>query len=332
MKNEKNLNSWIGVIEEKSAHRYRLTTNGDYIMISTAGSDNMKLVVLCKPPKKKICVGFVSANFEADIQEYDIITERFKIIMNYGANLIALEACTDQVSIGLLAYSNDTVVLGDDTTIHGRAQNLFFLERVPNIEESMRPPAKNSGSEQYLSRNFYFQTNGNDPDKALITLDKSFPIKMRETFPNEYVLCAEYTYYLLLMDLIRTYTVNYSSIAADLLKDSTNVPAYKYVDERSKRIDLMRKKLYHGLTSDMVKRPHPISQDVWDSYVQYVETQACKKLEANVEKFSKTNNMGDFAKKFVPPFLDFFFHASIDTYQKKMMEIKIVFGITWSVC
>ena len=320
VKNNLAVNPWTGVNKEASASSYLLKECGDGIQISTVGLTEgiMKLVVCIR--KNQHQLRFVPKGTESSVGNIDIVCDKFKICHNHGVDIIEIETCMEPPL--LLAYDHGKMVLSENIEIAKRnAAYLFFIDSVREVDEPVDRRLQNYKNGQYLSRNFYFQTNGNHPENVLMVLDESFPVKLKKQFPHEYVLCSEYIYYLLLIDLMRKYTV--PQRLADLFDDPTKTDWYQYIVARSRRIEAMREKL-HLFSPDMIQVRHPILYSVWDLYVEQAETHAWRGLLASAEKCKKSGVVGTTATiTFFRKLSTFLFHVNMETYETKLQEIKL---------
>ena len=310
---------WIGVNKEVSASSYLLKKCGDGIEISTVGQSDgvMKLVVYTQ--RKQYHLGFVP---ESSVEEFVIVCDKFKIHQNYGVDIIEIETCMEQPLS--LTYESSKIVLSKYTGIVSRnIANLFFVESVRKVEELNERHLQKCENKQYLSRNFYFQTNGNHPENVLMILDESFPTKLKTQFPHEYVLCSEYSYYLMLIDLMRKYRV--PQTLAELFNDPKKTDWYQYIVARSRRMESMRGEL-QVFPPDMIQVRHPMPQSVWEMYVEQTETHAWKCVLTNAEKCKKSGVVDKAALTFLNNFSSFLFHVNMGKFETKLQEIKLKLG------
>ena len=250
----------------------------------------------------------------------------YKLLMDFGEDIIELQPClTDNIQ--LMYDSKKNLVCTGRRPAENKIDNFLVYH---SLEYSFIVDSKygidlTEPGEQYLSLNFYYNTMRNkDPRKRLIRNDERFEAMARTISKNlgttliDDMLAAEYSYYIILVNVIRGAFARPLNFEEFL--DNLRTCWYEYIRMKKEKLTNFEKELENcDLNGEAFK---PISHMVFNDVAKYLQEESWKELLRVAKDLSKIKRVReDEYVDFVNCFVAYLMHADEDI-ENKMSEIK----------
>ena len=306
----------------------RMSNNVVTVTTLSENVTNTKIMITTKI-NKELSVQFVSLEKAKSLDNN--FCWKYKLLMDFGEDIIELQPCHDNMQTCLLKYdSHKNLVCTGPKPAENEIDNFLVYH---SLEYSFIVDSKygidlTEPGEQYLSLNFYYNTMRNkDPQKRLIRYDERFQkmaleiIKSSDSTLIDDMLAAEYSYYIILVNVIREAFARPFNFE-EFLENSQTCWCEYILKKEEKLMNFEKELVICNLSSETFK---PISHIVFSQVAKHLQEKSWNDLLRVAKDLSKITKLReDKNVDFVNCFVAFLMHAvnDFEDFENKMSEIK----------